>query len=109
MFLTLEIVLVPVLGSGQALGISAIVVLGAGAVIMAMTGPHRHGIHTLSVVRTAGADDALVVERYAEMQSLAGDLATADRRLADGEIDAAEHECLVWRVYDRMASARSIS
>jgi hypothetical protein len=103
-FLALEIVLVPVLGSGQALGTSAAVFLGAGAVLMAMTGPHRHGIHTMSVVRTAGADDASVVGKYVELQSLADDLAVADRRLIDGEIDAAEHECLVWRVYDRMAS-----
>ena len=37
--LILEILLVPAIGAGAALGISAAVVLGAGAVVMAMTGP----------------------------------------------------------------------
>jgi hypothetical protein len=102
-FLILEILLVPAVGTGAALGISAIVVLGAWAVVMAMTGANRGGVRTLTAVRQAGASDTFAAERFVEFYSLARGLADADRRLADGEIHAVEHELLVWRVYDRMA------
>jgi hypothetical protein len=103
-FLLLDVVLVPLIGSSPALWVSAGVYLGTGAVIMATTGALRGGVHTLSVVRTAGADDALIAEKFAELQSLTEALAVADRALADGEIGTVEHELTVWRVYDRMAA-----
>jgi hypothetical protein len=102
-FLVLEILLVPAIGSGAALGISAVVVLGAGAVVMAMTGANRCGVRTLIAVRQAGANDTVAAERFVEFYSMVHCLTEADRMLADGEIRGQEHELLVWRVYDRMA------
>ncbi|HYO03582.1 MAG TPA: DUF6611 family protein [Mycobacterium sp.] len=108
LFLALEILLVPAIGSGAALGISTVAFLGTGAAVMAMAGATRGGVRTLAAVRMAGADDTLIAERFAELCSLADDLARADRALADGEIGAVEHELLIWRVYDRMpAGART--
>jgi hypothetical protein len=102
-FLVLQIVLIQLFSSGAALTFSAGIALGAGGVIMAMTGAHRSQVRTMSVVRTACADDLLVAERFAELQSLVETLATADHALAEGTIDAVEHELAVWYVYERMA------
>lgn len=107
-FLALEILLVPAIGPGAALGISTVVVLGAGAVVMAMTGANRCCVRTLTAVRQAGANDTVAAERFVEFYSLAHGLADADRSLAEGEIGAPEHELLVWRVYDRMAVQASL-
>jgi hypothetical protein len=102
-FLVLEVLLVPAVGPGAALGISAVVVLGAGALVMAMTGANRGGVRTLTAVRQAGANDTDAAERLVEFYSLAHCLTDADRMLEAGEIRGPEHELLVWRVYDRMA------
>lgn len=104
-FLGLEILLPPVLGPGPALWLAAAVSLGAGAALMAMTGAHRREVHAMSVVRTACADDAQVAARYADLHAMADELAVADRKLAEGQIGAVEHELAVWGVYDRMADA----
>src|SRR5882757_9769996 len=53
-WLTLEIFLVPTIGSLPALAISSGICLGAGALAMAMTGANRTRVRTLSVVRMAG-------------------------------------------------------
>ena len=107
-FLTLEILLVPAIGPAAALGISAAVVLGAGVVVMAMTGANRGGVRTLIAVRQAVANDTVAAERFAEFCSLARALVDADRKLAEVEIRAPEHELVVWRVYDRMAVHASL-
>lgn len=103
-FLVMEILLVPALGSGVALAISTTVFLGAGAVLMAMTSATRGDVRTLTAIRQAGVHDVPSAERFAEFYALAHDLTEADRRLADGEIQAVEHEFLVWRAYDRMVA-----
>jgi hypothetical protein len=102
-WLVMEMFLVPTIGPGDALAISTVVCLGAGAVLLAMTGATRTMVRTLSVVRMAGVVDAEAVERYSELYALAEELALADRRLAVGESDTVEHEATVWRVYERMA------
>jgi hypothetical protein len=101
--LTLEAVLVPIFGAGTAMTVSVAVLLGTGAVVMAMTGANRHRVRTLSVTRMAGTDDPSTRERFSELQSLAHQLAQADAGLAAGELSAVEHEAQVWQVYDQMA------
>jgi hypothetical protein len=103
-FLALEMLLVPTIGSGAALGISAGVFLGAGAVSMAMTGTNRCDVRTLTATRTGRTEDPMFADRFAELDALAHDLALADRKLANGQISTVGHEFLVWRVYDRMAT-----
>jgi hypothetical protein len=106
-WLTLEIFLMNTIGPGPAFATSTGVYLGSGAVAMAMTGPTRSGVRTLTVVRMAGFDDPLIVERHSELYALADELAEADRSLAAGESTTVDHEAVVWRVYDHMgASAR---
>jgi hypothetical protein len=107
-WLLLETILVNTIGPGTALAIASGVCLGAGAVLMAMTGATRGGVRTLTVVRMAGVDDALTADRCHELYELADELADADRRLADGELTTVGHEAVVWRVYDHLATpARS--
>lgn len=103
-FLMMEIVLVPAIGADVALAISSTVFLGAGAVVMALTSTTRGDVRTLTAIRQAGVHDVPAAERFAEFYALANDLTEADRRLADGEIHAVEHELLVWRAYDRMVA-----
>jgi hypothetical protein len=103
-WLTLEIFLVPTIGSLPALAISSGICLGAGALAMAMTGANRTRVQTLSVVRMAGVGDAVVADRYAELYALACELGEADRGLAAGELSTVDHEAVVWRVYDRLST-----
>jgi hypothetical protein len=102
-WLTLEIVLVPSIGSTSAFAVSTFVAVGGGMVAMAMTGANRTLVRTLTVVRMAGFADPMAVDAWAELQALACDLGEADRRRAAGEISTVEHEAVVWRVYDHMA------
>jgi hypothetical protein len=104
-FLALEILLAPTIGSGTALWLATAGFLGSGAILVAKTARNRGGVRTLSVTRMAGAEDGFAAERQAELHALACELAIADRRLAAGEINAAEHERVVWHVYDRLATA----
>lgn len=101
-WLTLEVVLNPTVGAGPALVISTAVALGAGAVVMAMTGANRCRVRTFSVTRVAGMDDPTSQDRFSELQSLAHRLALADARLIAGDVSEVEHEAEVWRVYDLM-------
>jgi hypothetical protein len=103
-WLALETFLVNTIGPGPALAVSTGVWLGGGAVAMALTGANRSHVHTLTVVRMAGVDDAVTVELCAELYRLADELADADRRLADGELSVVGHEAVVWRVYDHIAA-----
>jgi uncharacterized protein DUF6611 len=102
-FLILEILLVPSMSPGAALATSTGVLLGSGAVLMAMTATFRAGVRTLTVTRMAGARERDEAERLVRLQALTRELAFADRRLADGEISTVEHEAVVWDVYDRLA------
>ncbi|TPG35808.1 DUF6611 family protein [Mycolicibacterium hodleri] len=104
LFLLLEILLVPAIGASSALATSTAVFLGTGAALAAMTGATRGDVRTLSAVRMAGVDGTALAEGFAELCALVNDLAGADCERVDGEIDAVEHELLVWRVYDRMAA-----
>lgn len=104
-WLALETVLVDTIGPGPALAISSGACLGGGAVALAMTGPTRGKVRTLTVVRMAGVDDALTADLCTELYQLADELADADRRLAHGELTTVGHEAVVWRVYDHMAAA----
>ncbi|MDT5285886.1 MAG: hypothetical protein QOF88_775 [Mycobacterium sp.] len=104
-WLILEMFLVPTIGSNPALAISTSLCLGAGALLMAMTGANRTRVRTLTVVRMAGVVDAVAVDRYAELYALAHELADADRTLAAGELSTVDHEAVVWRVYDRLGTA----
>lgn len=105
LFFVLEILLVPAVGANLALGISAVLFLGAGATLAVMTRTTRSAVRSLSAVRMAGTDGTPLNAGFAELTSLARDLERADRALADGEIASVAHEFLVWRVYDRMTCA----
>jgi hypothetical protein len=103
LWLALEMVLVPAIGSGQALAVSTGLCLVIGAGVMAMTAERRTQVRTLSVVRMAGYDDDNAASSLATLRSLVEDLAEADRMLAHGDANAVEHEALVWRVYERLS------
>ncbi len=106
--LILEVILVPTLGAGMAMSVAVATLLGTGAVVMAMTGANRRLVRTLAVTRMAGTDDPSTQERFAELQSLAHQLALADAGLAAGELSAVEHEAQVWQVYDQMAPVQPV-
>jgi hypothetical protein len=101
-WLVLEIFLMATIGSLPALVVSTSICLGAGAVLMAMTGPARGGVRTLTVLRIAGIDDTSVNNAFAQLSTLALTLGEADAKLASGDLSAVEHEAAVWRVYDAM-------
>jgi hypothetical protein len=103
-WLILEMFLVPTIGSNPALAISTSLCLGAGALLMAMTGANRTRVRTLTVVRMAGVVDAVAVDRYAELYALAYELAEADCLLEAGTLSTVDHEAVVWRVYDRLST-----
>jgi len=103
-WLVMEMFLVPTIGPNPALAITTAVCLGAGALLMAMTGANRTRVRTLAVVRMAGVVDAVAVDRYAELYALAHELADADHALAAGELSTVDHEAVVWRVYDRLST-----
>jgi uncharacterized protein DUF6611 len=104
LWLALEIVLVPTVGSGQALMISTGLCLAIGAAVLARTAEHRSQVRTMCVIRTAGYDDANAAERLTTLRELVEELVEADRMLAEGEASPPEHEAMVWRVYDRMSA-----
>jgi hypothetical protein len=103
-WLVMEMFLVPTIGSGPAVAISTTVTLSTVAAVMATTGATRTRVRTLAVVRMAGFDDPMIVERYSELYELTSELAEADHRLAVGELSAVQHEAVVWGVYERLAT-----
>jgi len=105
LWLVLEVALLPTAGTGGALTISTFAALSAGAVSMAFVDQFRREVQTLAVLRMAGINDRESAELFAELKGHATALARADRELAAGEISAADHESVVWRVYEGMARA----
>jgi hypothetical protein len=108
MWLVMEMVLVPAIGSGAAVAISTTVCVSAVVATMATTGANRTKVRAVSVVRMAGFDDQAVADLYTELYEMAIELAEADNGLAAGELSTVEHEAVVWRVYDRMATTLPI-
>ena len=104
-WLALEVLVVPMLGSGQALVVSTSIWLAVGAGVTAMTSSQGAQVRTMSVVRMAGVDDADAIMRYVAFHGLVEQLTDADRRLAGGELSAVDHEAVVWRAYDRLSIA----
>jgi hypothetical protein len=103
-WLVMEMFLVPTIGSGPAVAISTTVCVSAVVAIMAITVANRTKVRTMSVVRMAGFDDQAVADLYSELYEMAIELAEADNALAAGELSTVEHEAVVWRVYDRIAT-----
>jgi hypothetical protein len=108
MWLIMEMFLVPAIGSGAAVAISTTVCVSAVVATMATTGENRTKVRAVSVVRMAGFDDQAVADLYTELYEMAIELAEADNGLAAGELSTVEHEAVVWRVYDRMATTLPI-
>lgn len=106
-WLVLEIVLMAMIESVPALVISTSICLGAGAALMAMAGPARGGVRTLTVLRIAGIDDPSVTDAFTRLATLALALVDADARLASGALSTVEHEAVVWRVYDAMPARQA--
>lgn len=100
----LATILVPTMGSAQALAVSTGTWLATGAAVMATAGVNRVRVRTLSVVRMAGIDDGVALEKLDTLRGLVDDLTVADRMLAGGEFSAVEHEAVVWRVYDLLSA-----
>ncbi|KAA0080503.1 hypothetical protein CIW52_23015 [Mycolicibacterium sp. P9-64] len=103
-WLTLEMFLIPTVGSTSAVVTSTVVAVGAGLVTMALTGANRTRVRTLTVVRIAGFPDPVATEAWAELCALACQLGEADRARDAGEISTVDHEAAVWRVYDRLGT-----
>jgi hypothetical protein len=103
-WLTLEMFLVPTVGSDSAFAISTFIAVGAGLVVMAMTGANRARVRTLTVVRMAGYPDPGSTEAWDELYTLACQLGEADRARDAGEMSTVEHEAVVWQVYDRLGT-----
>jgi hypothetical protein len=105
-WLVLEIFLMAAIGSIPALVVSTSLCLAAGGLVMAMAGPARGGVRTLTVLRIAGIDDPSVDDAFAKLSALALSLGEADARLASGDLSAVEHEAATWRVYDSIPARR---
>jgi hypothetical protein len=100
LWLAMEILLVPTVGSVAALAVSTGGYLAAGVVLAAITGPHRNRVRTMSVLRMPGVDDETTVERLVTLRALLDELTHADQMLAAGEATPVQHEATVWRVYE---------
>ena len=107
-WLVMEVILVAMFGSIPALVVSTSVCLAAGAAVMAMAGPARGEVRTMTVLRIAGIDDPSANEAFAKLSALALILREADTRLAAGDLSTVEHEALVWRVYDGMPARQPV-
>ena len=64
--------------------------------------PTRRQARTLTVLRAASSDEASVRDSYALLVDSAAALQDADRRLARGAIDPAQHEVIWSAVYHRL-------
>lgn len=106
LWVTLEVILMARISPGDALAISTLAALTAGAVAFAMAGSARAAVRTLTVVRMTGVRDVDILAKHLEFRLLAKRLLHADARRATGEMSAVEHEAEVWRVYDAMAGTR---
>jgi hypothetical protein len=102
LFLTAEIWLSRSTSANAALAMSITLFLVSGAVAMALAGSTRGRVRSCTVVLMRGVEDAESLQAHRELQVLANLLNDADSRLADGLITGAEHEAVVWGVYERM-------
>ena len=99
LWLMLEVALLPTAGTVGALVISTFAALSAGAVSMVLVDQFRRDVRTLTVVRMAGINDRETADMFAALKSNATALAAADR-----DLTGADHEAVVWGVYDDMAA-----
>ncbi|MEE3066878.1 MAG: DUF6611 family protein [Actinomycetota bacterium] len=109
--------------SGAALGLIALVVLGAvaaspdtvlafavgcyvtiGAVLFLTAGPTRVQVRSVSIALMPQAADGCELNRYVEGLSLATMLTRADRLLKVGAISSGEHEGIWREAYERLAA-----
>ncbi|HEX2285737.1 MAG TPA: DUF6611 family protein, partial [Mycobacterium sp.] len=104
-----EIWLSHITGPWTAVVISTAAYLGSGLVVLAMAGPQRARVRTMAAMVMAGYHDPMSVAARNKLEHLAAILIDADERLARGQISAADHELMWWRVYDQMESGRTTS
>lgn len=97
-----EIWLTGMMSAWPALGLSAAVLLGAGAVAFAAAGSARARVHMLLTTTMAGYDDRATQAACDSLVRLATALLEADDRLSRGEISIVDHELVWWRVYDAL-------
>ncbi|MBI3228277.1 MAG: hypothetical protein HYZ39_24835 [Mycolicibacterium cosmeticum] len=98
-WLGMEVALLPTAGTIGALVISTFAALSAGAVSMVLVDQFRREVRTLTVVRMGGINDRETADLFTALKGHATALAVADR-----DLTGAEHEAVVWRVYEDMAA-----
>lgn len=103
-WLVMQVFLMAAVSTGTALAVSTGTVLAAGAVVLAMAGPARGAVRTLTVLRMVGIHDPEILARHLEFRVLAERLVRADALRAAGEMSTVEHEAEVWRVYEAIGA-----
>jgi hypothetical protein len=102
LWLTLEIGLSGMVSTWTATGIATAVCLGAGGVALALAGDLRSQVRTLSVSVVDRRPDRPSGVVYDELATLADMLSEADAQRESGQLSAADHEAVWWRVYNRL-------
>jgi hypothetical protein len=102
LWLTLHVAVMTATSPGYAFAVSTGTCLALGAVVLAMSGPARGAVRTLTVVRMVGVHDDEILVRHHEFQALAERLIRADALFEAGALTAAQHEAAVWYVYDQI-------
>ncbi|MGV9798957.1 DUF6611 family protein [Mycobacterium sp. NPDC003449] len=92
-----------------ALGCATAVLLGTGAVTLALAGEARTRVRSLTVTTMVGYDDAAVQAAVDRLATLSAVLIDADDRLARGQITVVDHELIWWRVYERLQDSATPS
>jgi hypothetical protein len=102
-----EATLSQVTGAWTALIISTAACLAVGLTAMTMAGEARTKVRTIGAIVMAGYHDPVLAATRDKLKDLAATLVDADQRLEGGQISAAHHEMIWWRVYNELDSAHS--
>ena len=102
-WLIAQVYLTHVLDPWTALAVSVSVTLGLGLIAVAMAGPLRSQVRTMSAAVMVGHPELGSTAERDQIQRLGVRLIRADESLADGGLTATEHESIWWCVYDEMA------
>jgi hypothetical protein len=104
-----QIYLGGVLDPWIAIALSIGFALGVGAIVAAVAGYQRKQVRTMTAAVMVGRPDLSATAERDTIQRLGVRLIRADKALADGTLNAVEHESVWWGVYDEMARASAES
>ena len=100
-----EVYLANALNPWIALALSIGVAIGLSVIALALAGPLRTQVRTMTAAVMVGRPDLGSTAERDMIQRLGVQLIRADEGLANGALSAAEHESIWWSVYDEMVPA----